>query len=122
LAPGSLPLSTELFHEGLILPPIRLVERGVIRDDVLGLVCANSRTPAERKGDLAAQVAANQTGIRRFQALVQDRGLAEFTLRTRESIAYSDMAVRRALSHLRAGEYMAEDVLDDDGAGNSDIP
>ncbi len=122
LSPGSLPLSTELFHEGLILPPIRLVERGHVREDVLDLVCANSRTPTERRGDLAAQIAANQTGVRRFQALVQQRGLTEFKLRTNENIAYAEMAVRRAIAALPPGEYSAMDCLDDDGAGNRDIP
>ena len=121
LSPGSLPLSTELFHEGLILPPIRLVERGAVRNEVLDLVCANSRTPAERRGDLAAQIAANQTGVERFQALVRSRGRAEFRLRANENIAYAEMAVRRAVALLPPGEYRATDVLDDDGAGRTAI-
>ena len=122
LSPGSLPLSTELFHEGLILPPVRLLERGKVRSEILDLVCANSRTPAERKGDLSAQIAANQTGIRRFQALVTKHGLREFTLRTNENIAYAELAVRRALSLLPPGKYAASDVLDGDGAGSIGIP
>ncbi|HLK58907.1 MAG TPA: hydantoinase B/oxoprolinase family protein [Chthonomonadaceae bacterium] len=122
LSPGSLPLSTELFHEGLILSPVRLVERGQIREDVLDLVCANSRTPNERRGDLAAQVAANETGIRRFQDLVERYGLPEFRKRTRENIAYAAEAVRQVLRSLPAGQSMATDYLDDDGAGQTDIP
>jgi N-methylhydantoinase B len=122
LSPGSLPLSTELFHEGLILSPVRLVERGKVREDVLQLVCANSRTPAERRGDLAAQIAANETGARRLRALVERYGRAEFEKRTRENIAYAAEAVRSALKSLPPGVYAATDVLDDDGAGATDIP
>ncbi len=122
LTPGSLPLSTELFHEGLIIPPVRLVERRRVRTDVQDMVCANSRTPQERKGDLAAQIAANETGIRRFQALMERYGREEFQARTAENIAYAAEAVRVALDKLPAGRYVAQDVLDDDGAGNTDLP
>jgi N-methylhydantoinase B len=122
LSPGSLPLSTEIFHEGLILPPIRLLERGRLRADVLDLVCANSRTPAERKGDLSSQIAANQTGIERFRELVSRRGPHEFRRRTEENIAYAEAAVRRAIATLPPGQYAAADVLDDDGAGRTAIP
>jgi N-methylhydantoinase B len=122
LTPGSLPLSTEVFHEGLILSPVRLVERGKIREEIRDLVCANSRTPQERRGDLAAQVGANETGIRRFQALLARYGAAQFQRRTSENIAFAAHAVRAALRRLPAGVYHASDVLDDDGAGNADIP
>ena len=121
LSPGSLPLSTEAFHEGLILPPLRLVENGKVRQDVLEMVCANSRTPQERRGDLSAQIAANETGIRRFRALMDNYGADTFGLRVRENIAYAEQAVRAALQTLPPGVYFAEDVLDDDGAGSTDI-
>src|SRR5437588_4493250 len=74
LTPGSLPISTEIFHEGIVLPPIRLVSGGRVRKDVLELVCANSRTPDERRGDIAAQISANRTGIRRMQDLANRYG------------------------------------------------
>jgi N-methylhydantoinase B len=122
MSPGSLPLSTEIFHEGLVISPIRLVERGKLRADVLDLVCANSRTPAERRGDLSAQIAANETGMRRLQALVARHGLDTFRLRTSENIAYAAERTRRALAALPPGIYTATDVLDDDGAGTTDIP
>lgn len=122
LTPGSLPLSTELFHEGLILSPVRLVERGKIREEIRELVCANSRTPQERRGDLAAQVGANETGIRRFQALLARYGLAQFQIRTSENIAFAAHAIRAAVRLLPPGVYRASDVLDDDGAGQVDIP
>ena len=54
MTPGSLPLSTELYQEGTIIPPIRLARRGRLNQEVLDLICRNSRTPDERRGDLAA--------------------------------------------------------------------
>lgn len=122
LTPGSLPLSTELFHEGVILSPVRLVERGKIREEIRELVCANSRTPEERRGDLAAQVGANETGIRRFHALLARYGLELFRMRTLENIAFAAHSIRAAVRRLPAGVYTAEEALDDDGAGNRDIP
>ncbi len=121
LAPGSMGQSSELFHEGLIIPPVRLVIRDRIQPDVLALVCANSRAPAERKGDLAAQVSANQTGIRRLRDLVDRNGFEEFERRAAESRAYSEAAVRRILSDAPEGEFVHEDVMDDDGQGNTDL-
>ena len=122
LSPGSLPLSKELFHEGLILPPMTLVKNGVVQEEVVALVCANSRTPAERRGDLSAQIAANETGIARFCELVVKSGLSEFKKRTSESIAYAESAIREMIAALPPGEYPATDFLDDDGADNRDIP
>ncbi len=121
MTPGSLPLSREAFQEGLIIPPMPLVRNGRISEEILRLVCANSRTPAERRGDLAAQVAANETGIRRFQELVARYGLPMFQARTQENLAYAAQAVRSTLAKLPAGTYRAEDVLDDDGTGAVDI-
>ncbi len=122
LSPGSLPLSKELFHEGLILPPMTLVKKGLVQEEVVALVCANSRTPAERRGDLSAQIAANETGIARFRELVGKSGLPEFQKRTSESIAYAESAIRDMIAALPPGDYSATDFLDDDGAGNRDIP
>ena len=122
ISPGSLPLSNSLFQEGLILSPVRLMESGAVREDILGLICANSRTPDERRGDLAAQIAANRTGIRRLQELIAGKGWPEFRLRADENIAWTAQAVRRALMELPPGTYAAADVLDSDGAGQADIP
>ena len=65
MTPGSLPLSTEIYQEGIIIPPIRLYKRGELDADLLQLILRNVRTPDERKGDLAAQRAAAAIGERR---------------------------------------------------------
>lgn len=121
LSPGSLPLSTELFHEGLILPPVRLVIGNRLQPDLLRLICANSRTGAERRGDLAAQVAANQIGARRLVELVERYGLAEVEQRAEEARRYAEAMTRTVLASGQDGEYTCTDYLDDDGVGTTDI-
>ncbi len=122
LAPGSLPLSTTLFHEGLVISPVRLMERGRLRTEIQELVCSNSRTPSERRGDLSAQISANETGIRRLQLLVVQQGWEAFQQRCRENIEYASAVVRNTLSTLPAGTSSATDYLDDDGNGATHIP
>ncbi len=122
LSPGSLPLSTELYHEGLILSPVRLVVRGRVQEDIQDLVCANSRTPQERRGDLSAQVAANETGMRRFRELVTQYGYVRFQQRAQETLIYAEEVLRRALSELPLGTHSATDYLDGDGVEETPIP
>ena len=76
MAPGSLPLSTELYQEGMIIPPLRLVDGGRRNEAVLDLIAANSRAPDERRGDLEAQLAAQRVGEARLLALVEGHGEA----------------------------------------------
>ncbi len=122
MSPGSMPLSTELIQEGLIIPPVRYMAGGRVNSDLRNLVCSNSRTPNERRGDLAAQVSANQTGIRRFQELVERYGLAEVQLRANEARTYAEAVVSQAVSSAPEGVYRYADYLDDDGMGNVDLP
>ncbi len=122
IAPGSLPLSTSLFQEGLILPPLRLVRNGAIQPEILALIGANSRTPEERKGDLSAQAGANQIGISRFMELVEGAGLREFQHRTSETLDYAESFIRSILLQIPEGTFTHRDVLDGDGTGAEDIP
>ena len=121
MSPGSLPLSTELYQEGLILPPVCLMRRGEIQPDVVSILCANSRTPAERRGDIMAQVAAVQTGVRRLSGILADFGREEFDRRCAENVRYAEALIRAAVKRLTPGIYQAEDVLDSDGQGQRDI-
>jgi N-methylhydantoinase B len=121
LVPGSLPLSTELYHEGLIIPPVRLVVGDRLQSDVMNFICTNSRTPSERRGDLAAQIAANRTGIRRFIELVAHYGREEVNLRSQETQQYAEAMVRARLRRAPEGEYHFMDYLDDDGIGQDDL-
>ena len=71
---GSMPLSSEIFQEGLIIPPLKLVKGGRLNKEVLGLILANVRTPVEREGDLLAQIASNKRGIQRLEENMANYG------------------------------------------------
>src|SRR5437660_12070597 len=77
MSPGSMPVAREIYQEGLIIPPVRLVRRGTIDRDLLALILSNVRTPDEREGDLTAQIAANRVGERRLREMVAKYGRAD---------------------------------------------
>jgi N-methylhydantoinase B len=117
MTPGSMPLATEIFQEGLRLPPIRLVAGGEPVRDVLALFLANARVPAEREGDLMAQWAALRVGAARLRALATRLGEQRMTAQMVALQRYSARLMRSALAALPPGTYRASDVLDDDGLG-----
>ncbi len=122
ITPGSMPLARELYQEGLIIPPVRLQVRGTVQQGVLDLITRNSRTPQERLGDLAAQIAAQRVGIRRLQELAQ-RYTPEVLLAYMAHLQdYTERMVRALIRRIPDGEYRFEDYLDDDGFGTFDIP
>ena len=87
MSPGSMPLATEIYQEGLRLPPVHLVRNGRIAADVLALFLANTRVAAEREGDLMAQWAALRVGARRLEELAAASGVRALAadLRARRS-------------------------------------
>jgi N-methylhydantoinase B len=121
-APGSMPLATEIYQEGFRLPPVRLVARGRIVDDVLRLFLANTRITDERRGDLLAQLAALRLGTLRLRALVKQAGRQVTTAAIRALQAYSARRLSATLRRVPRGIYHAEDWMDDDGAGRERIP
>lgn len=115
MTPGSMPLSTEVFQEGIRIPPIRLIVDGQIQHDLLQLLLANVRTPREREGDLTAQIAANRTGERRLRETVAKYGLDEVLTYCAELQAYSERMTRHVIADIPDGNYTFEDVMDNDG-------
>lgn len=122
MSPGSMPLSTELHQEGLIIPPIRIVKQGTRNEAAWALLLRNVRTPTEREGDLAAQLAAHHTGARRLQQIVSRYGLPETLAQARNLIAYSRRMIEAAVQQIPDGAYTFTDYLDDDGQGAESIP
>ena len=113
--------STEIYQEGLRIPPVKYARGGAVDDDLLGMILANVRTPDERRGDLRAQEAANATGTRRFRELAERHGDA-FPATLEAIKDYSERRMRASVRDLPDGTYSFEDVLDDDGRGNEDLP
>jgi N-methylhydantoinase B len=113
--------ATEIYQEGLRIPPVKFIEGGEVREDLLAVVLANVRTPDERRGDLRAQAAANETGRRRSGALA-DRYGEQLEPGLGAVLDYSERRMRSELETVPDGTYEFEDVLDDDGRGNRDLP
>jgi N-methylhydantoinase B len=113
--PGSYGAVTEVYGEGLRLPPLRLASRGVLNPDLEKVILANVRTPDERKGDLGAQLAATLRASERLSALAQRYGGDGLVSYMREVMDYSDRLMRAALEDLPDGEGAFEDFCDGDG-------
>src|SRR5262249_22961649 len=114
MSPGSMPVASEIYQEGLIIPPVRLIRRGQMAKDILALLLANVRTPEEREGDLTAQIAANRVAETRLQELVARHGRKTVTAYAAALQDYTERVVRARLRTIHDGEYSFEDVLDDD--------
>ena len=107
MEPSSLPgESREIYQEGVVIPPTRL------DDNVLDLLVANMRNPHERRGDLRAQVAAQQLGERRVAELCKRHGRDTVLAAADQLYAYAETRVRQAIAELPDGRYTATDRLE----------
>ena len=122
MSPGSMPLAREVFAEGLILPPVKLVKAGRIDTELLSVILANVRTPEEREGDLTAQIAANRTGEARLLALVAKHGYEIVARYATAAQDYAERVMRATIAAIPDGAYRFEDALDDDGFTDVRIP
>jgi N-methylhydantoinase B/oxoprolinase/acetone carboxylase alpha subunit len=120
MSPGSMPLASEVFQEGLIIPPVKLVRKGKIASDILELILANVRTPDERKGDILAQIAANHTGIQRLEEIVAKFGHNKLIRYGRVIQDYTEMILRKTIGSIPDGTYSFSDFMDNDGI--NDVP
>jgi N-methylhydantoinase B len=121
MTPGSMPLATEIYQEGLRLPPVYLVRRGILERDILDLFLANARVPTEREGDLMAQIAALGIGASRLTELAAAHGTPMLARAMRDLKAYTARLMRATIRALGSGRHRAVDHLDDDGFGHRDI-
>ena len=118
---GSMGICREIYQEGIRIPPIKLIARGELQDDVFRLLLNNVRTPEEREGDLNAQIAACHTGAARLTEIAERYGLPRVQRIMDELQDYSEKLMRSFLSKVPHGRYEAEDFLDDDGAGSGPV-
>jgi N-methylhydantoinase B len=114
-APASIGAFREVFQEGVIIPPVKLVAGGQIVPDIFKLVLAQIRSKHETSGDMRAQIAANTTGARRVQALVARHGRDTIVAAMRELLDYTERRTLAELAQLPHGTYEAEGVVDNDG-------
>src|SRR5277367_83362 len=117
--PGSMGPAREILQEGIRIPPVRIVRGGIVDREILNLILLNVRTPQEREGDLASQIGACRVGEQRLLQLAAKYGEQKLQplipMLIEELLDYSERLVRAELRTMPAGDFSAEDWLDDDG-------
>jgi len=119
--PGSMGLATDIYGEGLRIPPVRLVREGQIDSDMMRLLLANVRGNTERRGDFEAQIGSLQIGANRLLEIVDRRGEQETREYANQLISYSARIMRQVIGTIPDGAYEAEDCLDDDGIDDQPV-
>ena len=120
-APGGYCISTELYQEGIIIPPAKLVSEGEIVDDVFRLILANIRSPRQSTGDFRAQIAASLLGQKRMAEILTRFGAESVEIFVDELIEYTERWARAEISKLPDGVYETQALLDDDGVSDRPI-
>ena len=117
LAPGGFPGDAqEVFHEGLRIPPVKIVKQGIEDKDLWRVILANGRTPRVSAGDLRAMIGSLNVGQRRLLELVRRHGPKRFKVITEALKNYSERRMRAAIGKLPNGTYVAhENIIDNDG-------
>jgi N-methylhydantoinase B len=114
--PGSSPGdATEIFQEGLLIPPLKLYEKGTPNETLFAILRSNVRMPSYTLGDLRSQIAANQIGKKRMAELFQKYGIPKIKMIIAEWMRYSETQIRAKIKEIPDGIYVAEGHLDDDG-------
>jgi N-methylhydantoinase B len=121
-SPGSMTLSRHIDEEGLRIEPALLYRAGQRNGALLDTILRAVRTPAERLGDLDAQLAANHVGAEALRRMVHRQGIDKVRFYGRALLDYSAAFMARAIDAIPDGTYAFEDLMDDDGAGNGPIP
>jgi N-methylhydantoinase B len=114
--------STEIYQEGLRIPPLKLYERGVLNTTLEALIKINVRVPDRVWGDLSAQFAAAQVGKRGLEKLMQRYGAGEVDAYMQELLDYVERMARQEIKSWPKGTYRFLDHIDDDGFSDQPIP
>lgn len=112
------PANQEIFQEGLIIPPMKIVERGEFNPDFLTLFSANCRTPDDNLGDIKAMLASLNTGAQRVAEIIEQHGVETFMACQSDLVEYTEAKARDALRKIPDGTYEFWDYLDDDFVSN----
>lgn len=110
------PVNTEIFQEGLRIPPVKLMKRGQMTPEVRLFLDANSRTPDANMGDIRAMLAALAAGRRRLEQTIAQHGAEAVSNAATDLIAYAAQKARTVLRRVPDGTYVFADYLDDDAA------
>ena len=106
--------ATEIFHEGIRLPALKLIDQGRTREDLWKLLMINTRTPEALDGDLRAMIGSTRIGAERVVALVEELGLDHFHDYFEGILAHADRCFRECIGGIPDGDYDAEEAIDHD--------
>ncbi|MGQ0762190.1 MAG: hydantoinase B/oxoprolinase family protein [Acidobacteriota bacterium] len=120
--PGSMGIATDVYGEGVRIPPIRIMRAGEVCEDVMKLILTNVRGSDERRADFEAQIGSLKTGEMRLLEIVERRGEKEARAYAQHLISYSSRMMRATIAAIPNGAYEAEEALDDDGISDEEIP
>ena len=121
-SPGSMAGdATEIFQEGIIIPPVKLVKRRKIDRELTNLILSNVRTPHARLGDLRAQIAANLRGEKRVLELIKKYGVKTFEAALEKIMDYSEKRIRNEIKRMPKESCSAEDYLENTGTTNKRV-
>jgi N-methylhydantoinase B len=120
-APGSIGVSSEIYQEGLVIPPVRFVKGGQIDGDLFAVIRSNFRGTREISGDFRAQTAANRLGAQRIGELVTQYGAATLTRYLDELLRYTERRTRAAFAEFPDGRFSAEMFMDSDGVSDEPV-
>ncbi|MEN3351562.1 MAG: N-methylhydantoinase [Bradyrhizobium sp.] len=115
------PGATEIYQEGIRIPPIKLYEAGKPREDLLDLLALNIRNPREFRGDLAAMLGAAHLGERRVAKLFSEFGATTVEAAIEAILDATEQQTRAVVATWKDGVFHGEALLDDDGHGRTDI-
>lgn len=115
------PAATEIWQEGIRIPPLRLYEGGVLRDDVMQMIATNVRHPRDFLGDLRAMIGSARVGERRLLKLVDEYGVEKVTAAASEVLDSAERQTRACIRTWKDGVFRGEVMMDDDGHGVTDI-
>jgi N-methylhydantoinase B len=118
---GYNPAATEIWQEGIRIPPIRLGEGDALRQDLVAMLALNTRIARDFRGDLMAMWGAARLGARRMEALLAQHGAATLAAAVAAILDLAEAHARRIIAGWADGDYHGEAVLDDDGHGATDI-
>lgn len=120
--PGSMPSDSQrLDEEGIVLKPQKLIKKRLESKDIFERFRSETRYPRERFGDLRAQIAANNTGERRFLFYINKYSLLDYYEFVEAVLNYSEIRVRKAISSIPKGVYQAQDFMDNDGISEKPV-
>lgn len=125
-SPGSMPISSTLEEEGLIIPPSFICRQGILDAEMMNTLLNATRQPQTMQGDVAAQMSANRTGNQRVQSMITEiqalEGKEAFTSALKELNNYGERLAKPVYESIPDGEYHFTDYMDDDGQGQQQIP